>query len=352
MKKIFVLLLITIVIITSLNGVASTTKISIENTDDQIKNVLNEDQTHVVLAEFVTTTACPYCPTASSQLYSIYNSGDYDFEFVTIVADKIIELPLIARIHLSNRVSDELGTKSVPNVYFDGGYKNIQARQDDEQPYRTAIEQSGTRSVPQVDLQLNVDWEASNIIKITAQVQSNEPEFNGNIRIYITEINSHWNDQQGKQYHNAVLDIPVDKSLKALSLEKSVTQQTQTLNTMITITKRWSGDITKDNCMVIATVFDKDTDYAIQTASVKPADKSNNDLSSSTNGYTNTKLTLAYESTGKIYPLYGEMNAWKEAGNPTQRSHSSFSPVSNNVLQKLLEIFPNSFNILRYLYGL
>ena len=346
MKKMFIILLMTIVVITSLNGVASTTKISIENTDNQIKNVLNDNQTHTVLAEYATTTECPYCPTASSQLYSIYNSGDYDFDFVTIVADKIKELPLIARTHLSTRVLNELGVKSVPDVYFDGGYKNILGKQSDEQPYRTSIEQSGTRSVPQVEVDLKVDWKSGNILKITAEVQSNDPEFDGKIRIYITEISSRWNDQQGKPYHYTVLDILVDKNLKVVSLDKSNTQQTNTLNT-ITVTKWWSGDITKDNCMVIATVFDEDTDYTIQTASAKPVDKSNNDLSAKSY----TKLLVANGFIGKIYLIFEGMNEWKDAGIPIQRSYSS-SLASNNVLQKLLEVFPNSFTILRYLYGL
>ena len=342
----FIILLMAIVVITSLNGVASTTKISIENTDNQIKNVLNDNQTHTVLAEYATTTECPYCPTASSQLYSIYNSGDYDFDFVTIVADKIKELPLIARTHLSTRVLNELGVKSVPDVYFDGGYKNILGKQSDEQPYRTSIEQSGTRSVPQVEVDLKVDWKSGNILKITAEVQSNDPEFDGKIRIYITEISSRWNDQQGKPYHYTVLDILVDKNLKVVSLDKSNTQQTKTLNT-ITVTKWWSGDIAKDNCMVIATVFDKDTDYAIQTASAKPTDKSNNDLSASSY----TKLLVANGFIGKIYPIFEEMNVWEDADISTQQSHFN-SLALNNVLQKLLEILPNSFTILRYLYGL
>ena len=301
MKKTFIILLMAIIIIMPLNGAASTTKTSIETTSNQIKNVLNEGQTHTVLVESVSMSTCPYCPVASSQIYSIYSSGDYDFEYVTIVTDKISELPLIAQSHLSTRVLDELGVKSVPDVYLYGGYKNIKGRQDDEQSYRTAIEQSGSRSVTQVGIELNVEWTIGNIIRITAQVQSDDPEFDGNIRIYVTEINSRWNDQQGEQYHYAVLDIPVDKSIKKVSLDKSISQQTQTLDTISTITKWWSGDITKDNCMVIAAVFDKDTDYAIQTASAKPVDISNNDLSFNTNGYTNITVQEAFENYLSCY---------------------------------------------------
>ena len=63
------------------------------------------------------------------------------------------------------------------------------------------------------------------------------------------------------------------------------------------------------------------------------------------------KLLLDNGFIGNFYPKFEEMNVWKDVGNPTQRLRSH-SLALNNVLQKLLDIFPNSFTILRYLYGL
>jgi len=303
MKKVLLLTVMAVLIIMPLSEAIKVTKDTIENTDNQFKNVLNEDQTHTVLAEYVSKTTCPYCPPASSQLYSIYNSDDYEFNYVTFVTDKISELSLLVQPHLSTRIYDELGVRSVPDVYFDGGYTNIKGRPEDEQPYRTAIEQSGAIIVPQIDIDLNVEWMGTNIIKITAQVQIDDPEFNGNIRIYITEINSRWKDHQGNNYHYAVLDIPVDQSLKTVSLEKSINQRTktQTQDNIITITKWWTGSINKDNCMVMASVFDEDTDYAVQTASAKPVITSSNDLTFTTDGYTNITVQEAFENYLSCY---------------------------------------------------
>jgi rhodanese-related sulfurtransferase len=303
MKKILLLIIIAISIFMPLSEAIKVTKNTIENTYDQFKNVLDEDQTHAVLAEYVSKTTCPYCPPASSQLYSIYNSDDYEFNYVTFVTDKISELSLFAQPHLSTRIYDELGVRSVPDVYFDGGYTNIKGRQEDEQPYRTAIEQSGSIIVPQIDMDLNVEWTGTNIIKITAQIQIDDPEYDGNIKIYITEINSRWKDYQGNNYHYAVLDIPVDQSLKTVNLDKSFNQQSksQTQNTVRTITKWWTGSINKNNCMVIAAVFDKDTDYAIQTTSAKPVASSVNDLSFNTNGYTNITVQETFENYLSCY---------------------------------------------------
>ena len=254
-----------------LAGAVNFTKSSkiIENTT--IKNLSNEENTHVVLAEYISKTTCPYCPEASSQLYSIYNSHDYDFYYVTFVTDKISELPALARSHLYDRLN-ELGVEYVPDAYFDGLYRHVQSKQEDEQPYRNAIIQSGERDVPDIDIDLDVDWiGVGNTIKINVIVTNNEPEeYNGILRVYITEIESEWTDSQHNQYHFALLDIPVDSNLAVIP-QNYAKNQPHPLGNSYTFTKLWSGDITQDNCMVIATVFDKDTDCAVQTASATPS---------------------------------------------------------------------------------
>jgi len=55
---------------------------------------------------------------------------------------------------------------------------------------------------------------------------------------------------------------------------------------------------------------------------------------------------------GNIHYMVGGLNAWKDAGYPTPvyRSYSRFSPMLHNIFQKLLETFPNSFPVLRYLF--
>ncbi|MCK5459364.1 MAG: hypothetical protein KAI20_05690, partial [Thermoplasmatales archaeon] len=85
--------------------------------------------THTVLIEYAGATTCGYCPTASNQLHSIDESGDLDFYYVSLIGN--------ANPRIYDRVL-ELGVSAVPDVYFDGGYRNLLGAQTDEQPYRTA----------------------------------------------------------------------------------------------------------------------------------------------------------------------------------------------------------------------
>ena len=236
-------------------------------------SISNEDFTHSVLAEYATTTTCGYCPTASNQLYSIYNSGDYEFYYISLVAN--------ANPKIYGRVT-ELGVSSVPDVYFDGGYVNILGAQIDEQPYRNAIVNCGERTVPDLDVDVSVEWIGGGTLKITVTVQNNEvEEYNGHLRVYIVEPESRWDDADGNPYHFGALYIPIDKPLAVPYSQPGILGETYTF------TKTWFGalhgfgDITQDNTLVIATVFDEDTDYAVQTATAEPTSSESVSIESS-----------------------------------------------------------------------
>jgi len=218
--------------------------------------------THAVLAEYATTTSCPYCPTASNQLWSIYNSEDYDFYFVTLVGNE--NYKVVDRIK-------ELEVESVPDVYFDGGYIQKTGAQQSEQIYRSAIVQSGEREVHDFDIDVDVTWKGSSKLKISITVQNNElEEYEGHLRVYIVEPESRWNDADKNPYHFGVLAIPIDKSI---ALTKG---NVRPLGETYTFSKTWVGslagfgDITKDNIMVIAALFDTDKDYIIEVAAAEP----------------------------------------------------------------------------------
>ena len=269
MKKYF--LAIVIVTILLLPVVGASDLLASNKTEKKAPlNYLEDEFTHGVFTEYATTTNCGYCPEASSQLYSIYDSGDYNFYYVSLVAD--------ANYKIYDRVK-ELGVSGVPDVYFDGGYKNILGKQDDEQPYRNAIQQCGNRDVPDVDVDVNVQWKGNAILKISVTVQNNEPEdYNGYLRVYIVEIESRWNDASGHPYHFGALYIPIEKSLDIPRAQGQV----KPLGDSYTFTRMWIGalygfgDITQDNVMVIATVFDPDSDYAVETDAALPTNSIDN----------------------------------------------------------------------------
>jgi hypothetical protein len=262
MKKYLIMGIIVVVLMMPIAGashIMSKNKVEIVTPTQTSK----DDFTHAVLAEYGTMTTCPYCPAASSQLYAIYNSEDYDFYFVSMVWD-------VNSLQVGNRLQ-ELGISSVPDVYFDGKYTHISGEQPNDQPYRNAIVQVGERTVPDIDIDVDVEWKGNSILKISVTVQNNEPdEYSGHLRVYIVEPESRWDDYSGDPYHFGVLDIPIDRNLAMVQGQPCPVGDTYTF------TKTWIGalygfgDITQDNTMVIASVFDKDTDYAVQTASAVP----------------------------------------------------------------------------------
>lgn len=249
--------------------------ININNSNGEAKQKItefsNEEFTHVVFCEIATTITCPYCPGASDMLYSIYNSEDYEFKYVTLVYNVGSD---ITKYRVMKRAYEELGISSIPHAFFDGKYSNYLGRPSEDQTYKTLIENASARSVPDIDINVNVEFKENSVLEITGTVQNNEPEkYNGHLRVYIVEPESRWDDIYGESYHFSVLDIPIDKSL---NVKQKSTSQIQTLAETYDFSITWRGfllgydDISKDNIMVIAAVFNKDTDYAVQVASAKP----------------------------------------------------------------------------------
>ncbi len=227
-----------------------------------IETSSTNELTHTVLIEYVGLTTCGYCPTASSQLHSIDDSGDLDFFYVSMITD--------ANPRVRSRAF-ELGVSAVPDVYFDGGYRNLLGAQTSEQPYRTAITQSGERVVPDIDIDVSAEFKSGGTIKISVTVTNNEAEeYDGHLRVYIIEPESRWSYNSGGDIHYGVLDIPIDRSL---ALPQG---HYRPLGDTYTFTKTWLGalfgfsDITEDNIKVIAAIFDGETDYAVQAAATDP----------------------------------------------------------------------------------
>lgn len=248
--------------------IANAVDISIENNSERECSII-QDFTHTVFVEYATKTTCPPCVTASAQLFSIYNSGDYDFYFATLVSDE-------GNLNVRLRIG-ELGVIYIPDVFFDGGFKRIGGGQQNELPYRNAITQSGERDVPDIDVDLDATWLGGGKIKIDITVTNNEvEEFDGHIRTYIVEEESRWNDYGGNPYHFAALDIPIDKGLSIVKTESKPLGKTYTFS------KTWRGslhgfdDIEQDNVMVIVAIYEKESGNIVQSAAAEPTTKSGN----------------------------------------------------------------------------
>ena len=77
----------------------------------------NQDIVHYVFIEEATATWCEYCPVISDILYDLYNSGEYNFYYVSMVTDKNNEA--------KERIEIEYNKYVYPSVFIDGGYEVI-----------------------------------------------------------------------------------------------------------------------------------------------------------------------------------------------------------------------------------
>lgn len=268
MKKIIFGFIVLITLTIPITGASEIFSKNTIKTDETIY-ALNQESTHSVLVEYGTMTTCPPCVTANAQLYSVYDSGDLDFNYVTLVWDR-------GNSRVRERLT-ELNIFNVPDVYFDGKFNHVLGGQTSEQTYRNAITQAGERDVPDIDIDMDVSFTGGSTLKIKITVLNNEPDvYEGYLRTYIVEKVSRWNDYGGNPYHFAVLDIPIDKSLSVVSRE------TKPIGETYTFERTWRGflngfsDIKQDNIRVITTVFDAETDFAIKTAMQDPTSQSAN----------------------------------------------------------------------------
>ena len=222
---------------------ASTSTIEMDKSGQTI------DFTHTVFAEYVTATWCPACPVASQALYNLYEEGETQFYFVSIVYDVN---------PVAKERSKQFFTVAVPTTYFDGGDKNMVGNVGGNvdmtaNAYKSIIEEEGSRVVKPVNISTSAVWLGDNKIEVTVVVKNNgiEPYF-GNVRSYITEIESRWNDAEGNPYHFALLDFAIDKPVFISSLSSK------------TFTVTWDGnnansgqhftDLSQDNLMVFSTI--------------------------------------------------------------------------------------------------
>jgi len=208
--------------------------------------------THTVLAEDLTGTWCQYCPAASEGLTSIYNSGDYPFYFVSLIED--------VNNDANSRCTDDYNVAGYPSVMFDGGYDEVIGGGDSiESDYRDAIENCGARTVPDLDLVISAISLGDAELEIYVQITNNDgSDYSGDLKVYITEIDSRYDDYDGNPYPFAFLDYAFDQSISISSgsyFEDSVTWD----GAMVTDgLGNDFGDIDPSNIMVIAGVFNSE----------------------------------------------------------------------------------------------
>jgi thiol-disulfide isomerase/thioredoxin len=215
--------------------------------------VASDSSTHTVFAEFGTATWCGFCKYAHAALKNVYASGLYPFYYVTLVRD--------VNTHAKDRLFNDYNIYGYPTVFFDGGYRvdvGSGSVPSAEEKYIASIDTCGMRPVPDIEVILLVGWMENATMNIEVSVQNNEPsDYDGHIRVYVTEISSSmgWNDTWGYPYTFTFLDYAFDEDIH---INPGDTWQQSMIWDGHEYTDGYGndfGEITEDNIMVIAVVF-------------------------------------------------------------------------------------------------
>lgn len=214
------------------------------NNESTAFDMVTADFTHTVFAEDASTTWCQYCDNASRTLYSVYNSSEYPFYYVTLISDKN---------PIAQQRMKKLNVYSIPIIYFDGGFITNTGAVN-ESVYQASIEESGLRTVKQpLETNTNVTWDGDAKITVTVTVKNDGNFFYlGILRSYVTEIVSRWIDDDGDPFHFGFLDFAINK-IFFVRPGKTYTA-TATFDGTEVHGNQTFEDITQDNIMVVSTV--------------------------------------------------------------------------------------------------
>ena len=129
-------------------------------------NTVTPNFTHTVLVEEGSATWCQYCPAMADTLYAIYQSGDYPWYFVALVDDM--------NAQAASRLRSEYNIYGFPTAFYDGGYQVSVGGSTSQSVYRTRIEASGHRPVPDLNLSVSVAYIGSGDLQIEVNITNNE----------------------------------------------------------------------------------------------------------------------------------------------------------------------------------
>jgi hypothetical protein len=147
-----------------------------------------------------------------------------------------------------------------PTTVFDNDYERLQGSTQQEL-FSDKLNTSGERTVADISAEMDISWLGDATIEVELNIQNNEQtQYNGFIRVYITEIISRYYTYYGNHYHFGFLDFAFNKAIN-ISADGSYVD-----------TKTWNGnehednhgddfgDIESDNIQLVLEIFNTDGD--------------------------------------------------------------------------------------------
>jgi len=217
--------------------------INVTKEEDDDDNQNNEISSHIVFVEEGTATWCSNCPEVAEVLHDLFDPDNPEFYHVSLVHDK--------NSIAESRLDDDYNKYGFPTVYLDGGYKVILGSDNFRSKFQQALEDANNREVPLIYLNLTSEWnESRNEIKNTVLIKNNDDQdYDGRLKIYITEITSAWRDNDNERYSYALIDYGYNNKI-SIDVDESKT-----------ISEVWEipDNVDKDNLWIMAVLFNSES---------------------------------------------------------------------------------------------
>ena len=201
-----------------------------------------ENLTHYVFIEEGTATDCKNCPIVANILHELYESGKYNFYYVSLVNDRSSEA--------QTRLSIDYDIYGFPTVFIDGGYKVIVGGNNDKSEYELAILDARSRDAPNIQVRVSAKYD-NKTDKLTTEVNVKNYEketYIGRLKVYLTEIVSQWNGYDGKPYHYGFVDYALNEAISLDANGEKNFSKTQSV-----------ADYDYENLMIMAVVFNSES---------------------------------------------------------------------------------------------
>jgi len=180
MTKKITYILICMLLISTFSVAISSTRSSLESINEGI----DQGYSHTVFAGMISAQVCGPCHNWSQNVYNTYVSGDYDFEYASMIV--FDELGNVLNRDAYNW-SNSYGFSSTPTSIFDGDYQRIVGDNLNQLP--GVINICGNRTVTNITANITVSWLGNATINVSIVIQNNEfAQYNGHIQALLMKI--------------------------------------------------------------------------------------------------------------------------------------------------------------------
>jgi len=200
-----------------------------------------QDLVHYVFIEEGTGTWCDNCPAVSDILHDLYESGKYNFYYVSMVEDK--------NSKAKTRLEKDYNILGYPTVFIDGGYEIIFGGNNEKSVFEEKIAKAANRDVPEISANVSAEVdEHGDKIDVTIVIDNYESDTHiGRLKVYLTERVS-WANYDGDAYHFGFLDYIADEDVSINGEDQKI------------VTKSYDvSNLDVDNLMIIAVVFNDES---------------------------------------------------------------------------------------------